>query len=110
MLPVQHRVAMEGKNLRVGSSCGSVGRAVPSNTRYPRFESSHWQNLAKSMFYCIEMTKIKEAGNGSLKIAYSIDCRPEMQKWKEKRLRVNSGCGSVGRDPRFESSHQQIFI
>ena len=28
-----------------GSGCGSVGRAVASNTRGPRFESSHRQNL-----------------------------------------------------------------
>ena len=25
-----------------GSGCGSVGRAVASNTRGPRFESNHW--------------------------------------------------------------------
>ena len=29
----------------LGSGCGSVGRAVASDTRGPRFESSHWQNL-----------------------------------------------------------------
>ena len=29
----------------VGSGCGSVGRAVASDTRGPRFESSHRQNL-----------------------------------------------------------------
>ena len=28
-----------------GQWCGSVGRAVASNTRGPRFESSHWQKL-----------------------------------------------------------------
>ena len=28
-----------------GSGCGSVGRAVASDTRGPKFESSHWQNL-----------------------------------------------------------------
>ena len=28
-----------------GSGCGSVGRAVASDTRGPRFESSHRQNL-----------------------------------------------------------------
>ena len=27
----------------MGSGCGSVGRAVASNARGPRFESSHWQ-------------------------------------------------------------------
>ena len=29
----------------VGSGCGSVGRAVASNTRGPRFESSHRQKF-----------------------------------------------------------------
>ena len=29
----------------MGSGCGSVGRAVASNTRGPRFESSHWQSF-----------------------------------------------------------------
>ena len=34
------------KNATVcGSGCGSVARAVTSNTRGPRFESNHWQNL-----------------------------------------------------------------
>ena len=28
-----------------GSGCGAVGRAVASDTRGPRFESSHRQNL-----------------------------------------------------------------
>ena len=29
----------------VGSGCGSVGRAVSSDTRCPRFESSHQQKF-----------------------------------------------------------------
>ena len=29
----------------LGSGCGAVGRAVASDTRDPRFESSHRQNL-----------------------------------------------------------------
>ena len=31
------------KHTTVGSGFGSVGRAVASDTRDPRFESSHWQ-------------------------------------------------------------------
>ena len=48
----------------LGIGCGSVGRAVDSNTRGPRFESSHWQNLYWALFTvsCIE-NKEKEAGN-----------------------------------------------
>ena len=29
--------------VKLGSGCGSVGRAVAFDTRGPRFESSHWQ-------------------------------------------------------------------
>ena len=38
-------VSYVGKQLGQGSGCGSVGRAVPSDTRGPRFESSHRQIL-----------------------------------------------------------------
>ena len=51
-----------------GSGCGSVDRAVASDTRDPRFESRHWQTFIKHLFTvnCVEKTKIKkkEAGNG----------------------------------------------
>ena len=48
-----------------GNGCGSVGREVASDSRGPRFESSHRQTL----FYlytvnCIEKTKIKEKRPG----------------------------------------------
>ena len=29
----------------MGSGCGLVGRAVASETKGPRFESSHWQRI-----------------------------------------------------------------
>ena len=32
-----------------GSGCGSVGRAVASNTRGPRFESSHRQKIIEHL-------------------------------------------------------------
>ena len=41
----------------MGSGCGSVGKAVASDTRDPRFESSHWQNLYV-LPNCIEKRKI----------------------------------------------------
>ena len=54
-----------------GSGCGSVGRAVASDTRDPRLESRHWQTLIKHLFTvnCVEKTKTKkkEAGNGPFK-------------------------------------------
>ena len=34
----------------MGSGGGSVGRAVASDTRGPRFESSHWQTFIKRWF------------------------------------------------------------
>ena len=41
---------MEGGKLQIfvvaGSGCGSVGRAIASNTRDLQFESQHWQNLS----------------------------------------------------------------
>ena len=49
------------RKVEVGSSCGSVGRAVASDTRGPQFESSHQQNL--HYLYAvnsIEKTKIKK--------------------------------------------------
>ena len=33
------------KHQTLGSGCGSVGRAVASDTRGPRFKSSHWQKF-----------------------------------------------------------------
>ena len=54
-----------------GSGCGSFGRAVASNTRDSRFESSHWQNFKPTYLRLIvEITlektkKQKEAGNGT---------------------------------------------
>ena len=51
-----------------GSGCGSVGRAVASDTRDTQFESSHWQTFIEHLLAvdCVEKTKIKkkEAGNG----------------------------------------------
>ena len=36
--------------------CGSVGRAIASDTRGPRFDSSHWQNLLN---ICLLSTELK---------------------------------------------------
>ena len=49
-----------------GSGCGSVGRAVASYTRGPRFESSHRQKFIEHLFTvnCIEKTKMKKKRPG----------------------------------------------
>ena len=39
-----------------GSGCGSVGRVVASNSRGPRFESSHWQNFIYILNICLLST------------------------------------------------------
>ena len=58
-------------NIMAGSGCGSVGRAVASNTRGPLFESSHWQNFIYILNICLlsivcwkGKNKEKEAGYG----------------------------------------------
>ena len=57
--------------ITLGSGCGSVGRAVASDTRGPLIESSHRQKIClySTFVYCqlcIAKTKIKgkEAGDG----------------------------------------------
>ena len=64
----------------MGSGCGSVGRAVASDVRGPRFISSHRRNLNWTLFTVnwIEKTKIKkkEVGNGPFlkkHFLYSLD-------------------------------------
>ena len=51
----------------MGSGCDAVGRAVASNTRGPRFESSHQQlllNIYLLLTVCRkDENKEKEAGN-----------------------------------------------
>ena len=41
------------KTTNVGSGCGSVGRAVASDTRGLRFESSHWQKFIYKLNICL---------------------------------------------------------
>ena len=54
----------------MGSDCGSVGRAVASNTRGLRFESSNYYREHLFTVNRFEKTKKqKEAGNGSLKVS-----------------------------------------
>ena len=49
----------------MGSGCGAVGKAFPSYSRDPRFESSHRLISFTITINCIEETKLKkETGNG----------------------------------------------
>ena len=54
--------------VNMGSGCGSVDRAVASNSRGPWFESSHRQKFTFNIYcqlYWKDEIKEKEAGNGS---------------------------------------------
>ena len=55
----------------LGSGRGSVGRAVASDARGPRFESSHRQTFISHIYLhtvnCIEKMKIKKKGLFNIK-------------------------------------------
>ena len=50
------------------SGCGSIGRVVASDTRGPRFKSSHLANFYKEIYLsivnCVEETKMKKKRPG----------------------------------------------
>ena len=48
------------KGLSLGIGCGSFGRAVASNFRGPRFESSHWQILYSAFIYLFNINSIEK--------------------------------------------------
>ena len=48
------------KHLGSKSGCGSVGKAVASDTRDPQFESSHQQTLYYLGIYCQKDKKKRE--------------------------------------------------
>ena len=52
----QTAINLKVKNEAKGSGCGSVGRAVASDTRDPRFESSHWQKFIYILNICLLST------------------------------------------------------
>ena len=54
----------------LGSGCGSVCRAVASDSRGPQFESSHWQKFILNIYcqlYWKDENKEKEAGKDLFK-------------------------------------------
>ena len=56
-----------GKKAYQGRGCGKVGRAVPSDSRDPRFKSQHRQLYILNMYLLIaiqEKTKIKKKRPG----------------------------------------------
>ena len=66
----------------MGSGCGSVGRAVTSDTRGPRFKSSHKQKskfilniCLLSIVYWKDENKEKEVGYGPFKKTLIDSCK-----------------------------------
>ena len=49
-----------------GSGCGSVGRAVASDIRDPRFGLCHWLNFIYQLYNTKDKNEEKESGNGPL--------------------------------------------
>ena len=74
---------------------GSIGRAVASDTRDPRFVFRLWQILVTFNFFeiCVENTKISknEAGNGpflkNVELSKSVDRRSDQNRKKLKKGR-----------------------
>ena len=48
-LPKTLKILPKWRNVALGSGCGSVVRAVTSNSRGPRFKSSHWQKFIEHL-------------------------------------------------------------
>ena len=76
-----------------GSGCGSVGRAVASNTRGRRFESSHRQKFIFTLNICLLSTvyskdknKGKEAGYGPFFKNIIREIQAELQKRQDLLL------------------------
>ena len=79
----------------LGSGCGSVGRAVASDTRDPRFESSHRQiyiYILNICLLCIEKMKIKKKrpGMAHLKIHSIVGSNPIPIKVETVKLNYTS--------------------
>ena len=66
--PIWEVVRDLGKNVKtMGSGCGSVGRAVASDSRGPQFESSQQQKFILNIYcqlYWKDENKEKDAENG----------------------------------------------
>ena len=60
-------------NADLDSGCGPGGRAVASNTRDPRFESQHQQNVIYPLTYVIRKDKEKEKESGNSPSSKRID-------------------------------------
>ena len=74
-----------------GSGCGSVGRAVASDSRGLQFEFSHWQKIILNIYcqlYWKDENKEKEAESGPFKNKIDLFLRKTLLfflgRWNEK--------------------------
>ena len=80
----------------MGSGCGSVGRAVASDTRGLRFKSSHWQKFIyiELLFTvnCVlkRQNKEKEARNGPFKKDMSYNQGDQIEILSVQYLTISS--------------------
>ena len=98
--------------------CGSVGRAVASDTRGPWFESSHWRNLYFTLFTvnCIEKTKIKKKRPGMAHLKKKCSIFPGLSlifhlfKFSRTNIRVGlSHLLALVRDPQCHLG-QELWV
>ena len=74
-----------------GSGCGSVGRAVASNSRCPWFEFSHQQDFILSIIEkTVEKTKIKKKRPEGLKFLRKKRLRTGKIKFVSSNIRNHS--------------------
>ena len=83
---------------QVGSGCGSVGKAVASDTRGLRFESSHRQKFIYILNICLLSTvywkdenKEKEAGDGPF-FFKKVMLKYNLQTPKQRKRAVKGIC------------------
>ena len=92
------------------SGCGAVGRAVASNIRGPRFESSHWQ-LLLNIYLLLTVCRKDE----------NKEKRPGMAHFFKKKSSVvfpfnnsstllGSGCGTGWQRGRFRRQRSAVRI
>ena len=73
--------------MRKGSGCGTIGRAVTSETRDPQFESHYWHIFIDYLQHCVntkdENKGLKRSGKASLSKARETHTHIERERKKK---------------------------
>ena len=77
-----------------GSGCGSVGRAVASDTRDPPFESRHQHNYINRFYNRNDKNKEKEARNGPSLKKNLLGVRSGVVDWQSAPLGYGALCSN----------------